>query len=277
MSGLTTRTALLGALACFAGLVVTGVLAYLIPISQAHDSATLAGFEALNRPRLTPLLDRVAHMADPTPYLWFGLTFAAIAAYRRRWRTSAAIIFLLVATGATTQILKPLLAHPRYSDWLGDGQIAAASWPSGHATASMTLALCAVLAVPARARPTVAAVGAIFAVGVSYSIVALGWHFPSDIIGGFFVAAMWTLLVVAGLLATAGRVPARAVAAFDATGPVRLFFGCLSLLAMVVLARPREAADFAFARPSFLIGASAIAALAALLALGFARALRPSA
>jgi hypothetical protein len=32
----------------------------------------------------------------------------------------------------------------------------------------------------------------LFAIAVSYAILALGWHFLSDVIGGFFVAAMWT-------------------------------------------------------------------------------------
>ena len=119
MSVLRPRNALFGALACLVGLAITGVLAYLIPVSHAHDSASLAGFEALNRPRLTPLFDHVAHLANPASYLFIGLSLAIVAALRRRGRVALAIVALLFCTGATTAILKPLLAHPRFSEWLG--------------------------------------------------------------------------------------------------------------------------------------------------------------
>ena len=69
----------------------------------------------------------------------------------------------------------------------------------------MSLALASVLAVSGSMRPAVAALGALFAVAVSYSFLTLGWHFPSDVFGGFLVAATWTLLAIAGLLATEAR------------------------------------------------------------------------
>ena len=63
----------------------------------------------------------------------------------------------------------------------------------------MMLALCAVLVSPRRLRPLVALLGTALAVGVSYSILVLGWHFPSDVLGGFLVAGGWTSLTLAGL------------------------------------------------------------------------------
>lgn len=279
------KNALLVALACLAGLTVTGIFAYLVPIAQARDSATLRGFVALNRPRLTELIAHVAHLADPRPYAVIGLALAGVAFCRRKGRVGVAIIFLLFLTGATTQTLKQGLARPRFSDWLGNGQIAAASWPSGHATASMTLAFCAVLAAPPIARPTVAALGALFAVSVSYSILALGWHFPSDVIGGFFVASMWTALAVAILEALPERrsrgsarktqrlpVPVPAGSAVrSAFGPMVIGSGAVATVAAAWLARPEAATTFARERPWFVLGALAIAAMATALAAGLAR------
>lgn len=279
------RNALLAAFGCFAGLLLTGALAYLVPIAQARDSATLEGFRQLNRPRLTELLVHVAHLADPRPYALIGLTLAVIAFLRRRPRVGVAIIFLLFLTGATTQTLKQGLAQPRFSDWLGNGQIAAASWPSGHATASMTLALCAILAAPPIARPTVAAIGALFAISVSYSILALAWHFPSDVVGGFFVASMWTLIVVAVLAALPE--PRRAPppqatrrrtgpwsTPQSAFGPMVVGSGAVAAVIAAALARPESASSFARERPWFVLGAIGIAALATALAAGLARGVR---
>ena len=104
---------------------------------------------------------------------------------------------ILLCANETTELLKPLLAGPR--DPVGGRRLSDASWPSGHATAAMSLCLCWVIAAPARLRPAVAAVMAAFAVAVSYSFLELGWHYPSDVLGGFLIAAVWTLLGIAAL------------------------------------------------------------------------------
>src|SRR3954452_8743053 len=140
------RTALLAALACLAGLGVTLVLAYFAPPFGGRDAATLQGFVDLNRPRLTPLLSHTAHLADAAPYALIGLALVVLAIARHRARVALAIAVVLTCSEVTTEALKPLLSHPRPQEWLGKGQISAASWPSGHATAAMGLALCATLA-----------------------------------------------------------------------------------------------------------------------------------
>jgi len=275
------RIPLLGALACFAGLVITGVFAYLVPIAHVKDAVTLQAFIALNRPRLTPLIDHVAHLADPAPYALIGLSLAVLALARRRPRVALAIVALLFLTGATTESLKHVLAHPRFSEWLGDGQIAAASWPSGHATASMTLALCAVLAAPPRLRPPVAGIGALFAVGVSYAVLSLGWHFPTDVIGGFLVAAMWTLLALSALLYAEQLRPARHrrdpgpdAAGREGVAAVSVGAGLAAIVTAVAVARPVQLTTFAHEHTSFFVAAASIAALATVLATGLARTMR---
>lgn len=256
---------ILAALACLAGLAITAILAQLVPAAHAHDAAGLHGFVLLNRPRLTPALQFVAHLADPGPY---GLTVAALAiaaVARRRTRLAIAIAVVGIAAPLSSEILKPLLAQPRWTEWLGDGQISAASWPSGHATASMTVALCAVLAVPARLRPFAALAGGAFAVGVCYSILALGWHFPSDVFGGLFMAGLWVSLAVA----VVGGRELSLRRAFP--GPAGL--GALAGAAMLGGAVVAGAAVLA-EHPSFFAGALGIAGLAALLATGLVRGLR---
>lgn len=276
-------TWLLGAAGCLVALVITGVLAYLVPIAHWHDSATLQGFLALNEPERTALIDRVAHLADPVPYGLIGLALGAVAAARGRWRTSIAIAAVLLLTGLTTQTLKPLLAQPRYDEWLGTGQISAASWPSGHATAAMTLALLAILAAPPRWRPTAAALGGAFAIAVSYSILALGWHFPSDVLGGYLVAGFWTALAAAALTAARLRWPQphdlddveRPRAVHRAPAVVLGLLAGAGAVA-IVADRPRSVHDFAADHTTFVAGAAVIAALAVTLAALGVAASRPS-
>jgi membrane-associated phospholipid phosphatase len=253
-------------------LAVTGVLAKLIPLTQQGDGRTLNGFVGLNSPRLTPALDHIAHSADPAPYALVGLALALLALVRGRWRVALAIPVLFVLTGWTTETLKHVLASPRVDEWLGPGaQIDAASWPSGHSTAAMTMALCAVLAAPPRLRPTVAALGAAYALAVAYSILTLGWHFPSDVFGGYLVASTYVLVAIAAVNASERRWPSRrgaeaATRPGDAIPAVMVALTAAGAGVGLALARPRELLGYATTHTTFVAGALAIAGLAALIA-----------
>src|SRR4051812_43919157 len=169
-------------------MAATGLLA--LGSSRAHlrDAAMLHGFMALDRPRVHDAMVALVHLADPLPYLAVGAALILWAVKRGLPRRAGAVAALLVVTGACTQALKHLLAQPRFEAWLGVDQIGEASWPSGHSTAAMTLALCAVLVAPAALRPVVAVLGGAFAAAVGYAVLVLGWHFPSDVLGGFLMA-----------------------------------------------------------------------------------------
>lgn len=272
---------LLAALMCLVALALTGLFAYRSNTAGGHESAAMQGFVGLNRPRVTPLADHAVHLADPRSYLLIGLALAAIALAAGRRRVAAAIPFVLIAAGTTAETLKLIIDQPRASEWLGNhGANYGAQWPSGHSAAAMTLALCAVLAVPARRRLMAAVVGGAFAVAVGYSLLLLGWHLPADIIGGYLVAAIWTLLVLAGLNALERRRPSRVrgedapLSAADRIGPLALA-GCAGAAGVaVVAARPQAVLGYLFAHPSFVAGAVVIAVLAFTLAGAMARGLR---
>jgi membrane-associated phospholipid phosphatase len=271
---------LLFALACFLAFALTGLLALASPGVHERDAAVLHGFVALDRPGVHHAVVVLAHLADPLPYAAAGLVLVLVALMRGlRWRAGAVVMLLLV-TGASTQIVKHLLARPRFEVWLGSDQIGPAAWPSGHATAAMTLALCAVLVAPPALRLAVAVCGGAFAAGVGYTLLVLGWHFPSDVLGGFLMAGGWTALAVAFLRVVE---PARATraAAGPAAGRARERLAgvgvavavAAGLAAAIVAAAPRDQiALYASERPTLVIGTLVIAAVAGALALGFARA-----
>jgi membrane-associated phospholipid phosphatase len=107
----------------------------------------------------------------------------------------------------TAEVLKPLLAHPHAR--VGGVSIGAASWPSGHATAALTVVLCTVLVVPQRLRVLAATLGGAYALAVGCSLLILAWHMPSDVLGGYLVATLWMALAVASLRVADRRWPAR--------------------------------------------------------------------
>jgi membrane-associated phospholipid phosphatase len=202
------RPLLLGG-ACWGAFVVVLVAAYWLPVARWGDGWAVEGFLNLHRPWLTNIASHVAHTANPLPFAVATVGLATIALVRARPRHALAAIVLLSGANIVAQTLKVLLQHPRHHDFLGHAQLNAIAFPSGHATASMSLAFAAVLVAPAAWRPLVAVGGALFALGVSESVMLLAWHFPSDVVGGFLVATASALMVLAGLRAAEARWPER--------------------------------------------------------------------
>ena len=251
---------LLSAAACLIGLVVVGVLALGVPAARERDTAILHGFVALDRPTVHGVFEALLGLADPVPYALLGLLCIAVALVRRRpWR-ALAVLALLPVTGLTTQALKHLLAEPRFTSWLSArDQIDATAWPSGHSTAAMTLALCAVIVAPPALRVVTALVGGAFAVGVGYSVLVLAWHFPSDVLGGFLVAGLWTSLAIAALY----RVEAPEPVKRPLWEPLVPLGGIAALVAAATIGtRADHSAIYSLERPALVAGALAIAALA---------------
>jgi membrane-associated phospholipid phosphatase len=251
----------LAAGACALGLVVVGWLALDVPAAQDRDVAILQGFTGLDRPSVNRGLVVVGRTVDPVPYALAGLACIAVAIARgRRWR-ALAVGTVLLATGLTAQALKHLFAEQRFAPWLGRGQIDAASWPSGHATAVMTLALCAVMVAPPTWRGLIALLGGACAIGVAYATLGLAWHYPSDVLAGFLLAGLWVSLAVSVLQrvepdvgASQRAVPWEALVVLGAIG---------ALVAVALVGAAAEGvAQYAAERTTLLAGALTIAALA---------------
>jgi membrane-associated phospholipid phosphatase len=264
--GKAKRT-LLGAALGGVLLVLTYVLAVHVGPFERADASVFASFHALSqRHGVGRLASLVARLCNPHPYVFLAAIPVLAALVRRRSRVLVAVVVILAGANLTTEILKGVM--PDYRPGVGEG-----TWPSGHATAAMSLALCCVLAAPARWRPTIAALGAAFTLGVCYSFLSLGWHYPSDVFGGFLVAGTWTMVAVAGIYAVDARWPRRTR---EAAEPVSvrqalvpqavLVAAALVTAALVALARPHRVLDYVSAHELFVVVAAAIAVLAVVVA-----------
>jgi membrane-associated phospholipid phosphatase len=287
------RISLIGAGIGVVMLALTWYLSHYVGFIRRADVNILLGFAQLNRPRLDRLTNFIATLCNPHRYVFLALIPLALAIARRRFRVAAMVALVLLCANETTQLLKPLLVAPRDPVWWSP--IGQASWPSGHATASMTLALCTVIAAPPRWRPAVAAAMTAFTLGVCYSFLELGWHYPSDVFGGFLVATTWTLLGIAGLsIYEARRSPARGrqaattgsappapagggttVSVGAALAPMAALLGAVAVcIGLVLLARPQPVLDYARAHEWFVLGAAAIGVLGLMIASGLTLMLR---
>ena len=120
------------------------------------------------------------------------------------------MVGLLAATSVSSQVLKALLAYPRYDGVVDGAHVDAGRLPERSRHRRHVLALAFVLVVPPRARPFAAVLGMAFAISIGFCVITLGWHFPSDVVGGFLLATGWTLVIAAGLRAASERWPEQA-------------------------------------------------------------------
>jgi membrane-associated phospholipid phosphatase len=195
--------ALLAAGACVLSLALVWVVAELVPAAHFKDAVLLHHFTLLNGPHVTAAANTLLDLLDPLPLAAWGAAVVAFGLVRGRRREALAAGAIVLLSPLSAELLKPLLAHPHAH--AGAVHIGAASWPSGHSAAALAVALAATLLAPRRARPLVGALGGAFALAVGCALLIQAWHMPSDVLGGYLVAALWTALAVAALRATDGR------------------------------------------------------------------------
>jgi membrane-associated phospholipid phosphatase len=120
-------------------------------------------------------------------------------AFGRKREVLAAVV-VVAGANVTTQTLKSVLEHVRSKAFEHGYELPwPNSFPSGHTTAAASIAVALLLVVPAAHRLLAAGVGVALTGAVGLSVVILGWHYPSDVLGGLLVVAAWGFCGVAYL------------------------------------------------------------------------------
>jgi membrane-associated phospholipid phosphatase len=180
-----------------AGFAAAAALVWAVAFGTARgvrlDAHALADFMNVGRHGAKYPAEVVVRLADPVPFALLSGAVLTVALIRGGVRLAAILGVFLFGACLTSQVLKQVTADPRGVDLLPYVHVSPDAWPSGHTTAATALAFCLVAVAPARLRPYAAAAGAALAIAVALSVLLLGWHYPSDVIGGFCVAAAWML------------------------------------------------------------------------------------
>ncbi|HEY0647780.1 phosphatase PAP2 family protein [Phenylobacterium sp.] len=105
----------------------------------------------------------------------------------------------VLAAWASSQFTKALFGRPRPDLVPHDVYVYSGSFPSGHSTMStaafLTLAmLIASLEMKRRSKALAYVLAALVVVGVGFSRVYLGVHWPSDVLAGWCLGAGWALV-----------------------------------------------------------------------------------
>ncbi len=196
----TSRRSALVALAVTSAvlLVVLYVAAVRTEVGQRVDNAALRG--RTTDTVVQHAVDRTLDSVSVTSLFLATAALVVLALIRRRPLLAVGIGVLVLGANVTTQVLKDALTRP---DLLGPetARRALATFPSGHSTVAMSLALALVLAVPARLRVPVGIAGIAYAVLVGAATLTGAWHRPSDVFAAYLVTLAWAAGVSAWLVA----------------------------------------------------------------------------
>ncbi|WP_337062715.1 phosphatase PAP2 family protein [Kineococcus sp. G2] len=191
------------AAAALTAAVASGATAGLdVPLSRAAVAA------ALEHPGLTRAAQVLEHVTEP---VWVYLVaLAGVVACVRAGRRREAFWALLAGALAAvaSPVLKVLVGRVRPALDAGLTSADGGAFPSGHAFASATVVLgtLVLLLPPARSWARLAAraaAGALLLLLVGADRVWLGAHWPTDVLGGWLMAA--ALVALAAALAARGR------------------------------------------------------------------------
>lgn len=118
---------------------------------------------------------------------------ASILMMQRRPRAALVMIVVPALTGTTTSWLKDVFDRVRPALGPRIDPIGNAAFPSGHASNAMAIALLMALLLPVAPRPHWIAIALLFAAVMGWSRLALGVHWPSDVVGGCLWGATFAL------------------------------------------------------------------------------------
>ena len=266
------RRAATVAAGCVVATAVVYALAVLTVRGQDLDSSAFGNLSPTFNPEAFDATDSLLSTISFASVALIGALIVALALVRGRGDLAAAAVLLLGGANITTQILKAVLPRPDLLDDASDA--AGGSFPSGHVTVAMSLAMAFTLVSPRAVRPLVATAGTLYAGGVGIAVIALDWHRPSDVIGAYLVVTAWGA-AAAGLVGAGrsgrGRSPgAERVAAWAAA----LLVVAFAVVAGVTAADRFDVLSVVDDRTAFAAASIAVGAAAAVTMMLFFAALR---
>lgn len=160
-----------------------------------YDEAALLAIRAQSSELLDRVFLGVTKLGGVTGVLVLGLGFMALLWSRKKYRQIVLFAAGLGGAAIINLVLKSLFERARPDLWQQLVVETSFSFPSGHAMASMALALSVVFILWAtRFRYFALILASLYVLVIGFSRLYLGVHYPTDIFGGWLVSAGWVLV-----------------------------------------------------------------------------------
>ncbi|HEX3737030.1 MAG TPA: phosphatase PAP2 family protein, partial [Solirubrobacterales bacterium] len=193
------KAPLFAALACAVAIAPLAAVAYSLGPARALDLRVFFDLRRESGAGNT-LAAALVNLGDLAALLVLLAVICALGLWWGRRREAIAAVVVVAGANLTTQLLKTTLEHARHKAFEHGIELPwANSFPSGHTTAAASILAALLLVAPAVHRPTAVACGALLTAAVGISVVVLGWHYPSDVLGGLLVVGAWGFAALAFL------------------------------------------------------------------------------
>ena len=227
------------------------------------NRALVRDFRPDKLPRVHDATRDLLRTIDVSSILLLGSAIVVLGLFRRRLDLALGAVAVIVCANVATQLMKPFLGQldPLHVEGLRP----LGTFPSGHATVAMSLALALLFVAPPPLLPLVGLLGGAYAAGVGIALVALGWHYPSDVGGGFLVASFCAGLALAVVrMARRRSGPARVhrkISALAAGLTGIVLVGAFVVVAAVALQRQSLVWEYGRSHTLFFVAVAALSAL----------------
>lgn len=182
---------------CIVAFVVLALAARAGVLSRI-DYEILTSVRTLASPLLDQIVPVVTSLGDVVFVAAITVLIAVALGMKGQWRK---VVLLLSGVGGAAVInivLKHIADRTRPDLWQHLVTETSHSFPSGHATASMALALCIVaLAWNTKWRLAAIVLAIVYVIIIAMTRLYAGVHYPTDIVGGWLVTAAWVGIVCA--------------------------------------------------------------------------------
>lgn len=145
-----------------------------------------------------PQLDVFAAILTKFGSFWKVAPFVGLIGvvllFQRRWRSLTYLLTTVIGSFIINRTAKELMHRIRPHLWESIAPELDFSFPSGHSMTSMTLAATLVILTWGSVWCWwILIVGSLYVLGIGWTRMYLGVHFPSDILAGWMVSVAWAI------------------------------------------------------------------------------------
>ncbi len=165
-----------------------------------YDEGVMTLVNQIKTPALMNFFSLITQLASEFFIIVAFLILAVLLIIKKRKKAATVALFSLAGSAAFIFLLKDFFGRPRPFGCLAPGDCL--SFPSGHATLAfyfyglLNYLIFRFLPVSLKTFLVISVVIAILIILIALSRLFLGFHYPSDLLAGFFLGGTWLLLAI---------------------------------------------------------------------------------
>ena len=167
-------------------------------VTKGLDHSILAALQHTWTPDRTVFINALTKLSGEVGVITFTLLVLVILIIRRSWSLALFHILALVGALFLFTFMKALIGRERPLTRISE--VPEMSFPSGHATMSITMAAVLYFILKPKLKPSwrtsLLFTCALFPLMISFTRIYLNVHYPSDVIAGMALGLIWIFILI---------------------------------------------------------------------------------